>query len=70
MSTQRSDSGEFEDRAVTGAGSETDQHITGSKETGDFLTDQPPGYTPANGSSNVGINERRANREQPDENAG
>jgi len=53
---------------VTGAS--TAQHITGSPETGEFLTDQPPtATTPATGSSNAGINARRANRadDQPGE---
>lgn len=52
MSTQRDD-----------AGASADQHITGGPEEGTFLTDQPPtADTPAAGSSNQGINERRANR--------
>ena len=55
---------ERRDDVTANAGSETDQHITGSEETGTFLTDQPPAPSPATGSSNVGINERRANREE------
>lgn len=64
MSTQRTDGDDFEAETVQHAGSETDQHITGAKETGDFVTDEEPGYTPAHGSSNLGINERHANRER------
>jgi hypothetical protein len=46
-------------------GSSTDQHITGSPETGTFITDEPPtSDTPADGSSNAGINATRANRGQ------
>jgi hypothetical protein len=52
-----------EDRVVTNAAS-TDQHITGSPETGDFITDQAPtATTPAHGSSNSGINETGANKQ-------
>ena len=48
---------------VTAAGSSTDQHVTGTPETGEFLTDQAPtAGTPAHGSSNVGINDVGANR--------
>lgn len=47
------------------AGAETDQHITGSPETGEFTTDAPPtGGAEAHGSSNKGINEHRANRNE------
>ncbi|WP_250008022.1 hypothetical protein [Actinoplanes sp. M2I2] len=47
------------------AGSETDQHVTGGPETGEFTTDTPPSAdTPASGSSNAGINELRANRDE------
>ena len=52
------------------AGASTEQHITGSPETDPFPTDQPPtADTPATGSSNKGINERRANRaeDEPDQ---
>jgi len=50
-------------RADDNLGSSTEQHITGAEETGTFVTDEPPtGATPAHGSSNAGINERRANR--------
>lgn len=39
------------------AGGSTDQHITGSRETGTFLTDEPPtADTPADGSTNAGLN--------------
>jgi hypothetical protein len=43
------------------AGSSADQHITGAPETGSFLTDEPPGDTPAHGSSNVVFNEAEGN---------
>jgi hypothetical protein len=44
-------------------GASTEGHITGSDETGTFITDQPPtSETPANGSSNRGINTTGANR--------
>ncbi|WP_250035433.1 hypothetical protein [Paractinoplanes maris] len=52
------------------AGSETEQHITGSPETGEFITDAPPSAgTPASGSSNKGINDNRGNlgEGEPDE---
>ena len=48
------------------AGPSTDQHITGGPEEGTFVTDEKPGYTPANGSSNAGINETKANRQEPE----
>lgn len=39
------------------AGASTDQHVSGTAETGTFTTDQAPtGDTPAHGSSNAGIN--------------
>jgi hypothetical protein len=45
------------------AGASTDQHITGKPETGQSIVDQPPtSTTPADGSSNKGINATRANR--------
>ncbi|GAA3943963.1 hypothetical protein [Actinoplanes auranticolor] len=51
-----------EDRVVTNAAG-TDQHITGSPETGDFITDQAPtATTPAHGSSNSGVNATGANK--------
>ncbi|BCY09259.1 hypothetical protein L3i22_043470 [Actinoplanes sp. L3-i22] len=43
-------------------GGSTEQHIQGLEETGTFLTDESPGSTPANGSSNAGINQTSANR--------
>jgi hypothetical protein len=44
-------------------GASTETHITGSEETGTFLTDEPPTTTtPATGSSNLGINTTGANR--------
>jgi hypothetical protein len=49
------------------AGSETDQHITGSDETGTFQTDKAPSTnTPTGGSSNIGINKTQANRVEPE----
>jgi len=50
----------------TDAGSSTDQHITGQPETGEFPTDKEPvGDTPADGSTNAGVNETKANRQEP-----
>jgi hypothetical protein len=47
------------------AGASTDQHVTGTGEEGEFLTDRPPtSKTPANGSSNKGINTTEANKQQ------
>jgi hypothetical protein len=67
MSAEKNpDAVEHENITVENAGANGDTFITGSKETGDFQTDEPPGYTPSNGSSNVGINKLRANREQED----
>ena len=54
-------------------GSSTDQHVTGTEETGDFITDKPPtASTPATGSSNAGINASKGNHpdfdpEDPDQ---
>nr|WP_296073497.1 hypothetical protein [uncultured Actinoplanes sp.] len=54
-------------RAEDNLGSSTEQHITGSEEDGSFITDEPPtATTPAHGSSNSGVNERRANRQEPE----
>ncbi|GIF13581.1 hypothetical protein [Actinoplanes teichomyceticus] len=51
---------------VEGAG--TDQHPRGFAERGTFTTDEPPAAdTPADGSSNAGINARRANRPGADD---
>jgi hypothetical protein len=46
-------------------GSSTETHITGSDETGTFITDEAPTMTPtaAMGSSNRGINTTGANRQ-------
>jgi hypothetical protein len=49
------------------AGGSTYQHVSGPDEDGTFTTDRPPGYTPSGGSSNKGINERHANREDVEE---
>ena len=52
------------DDATVAAGPSTDQHITGSEETGRSIVDEPPtSATPADGSSNKGINDTKANRE-------
>jgi hypothetical protein len=49
------------------AGASTDQHVSGTEETGKSIVDQPPtSETPADGSSNKGINDLKANRPQPD----
>jgi len=49
-------------------GASTEQHISGLDEEGTFLTDEPPtSKTPANGSSNAGINQRKANRQEPEQ---
>jgi hypothetical protein len=56
--------GGFDDKA----GAATDQHITGHDEDGSFITDEAPtDKTPSHGSSNLGINKRRANREITEE---
>jgi hypothetical protein len=53
------------------AGSSSDQHITGTAETGSFTTDETPTRTPAHGSGNAGVNKTGANRiDLPDEDAG
>ncbi len=45
-----------EEKDIPGAGSSTDQHVSGAAETGTFTTDQAPtGDTPAHGSSDTGI---------------
>lgn len=52
-----------EQQPVQDAGSSTDQQITGTRETGEFITDKPPtATTPATGSGNAGINRTGANR--------
>jgi hypothetical protein len=49
------------------AGSLADQYVTGTEETGDFITDkEPTADTPADGSSNAGINATHANRVDDD----
>ncbi|XVV10619.1 hypothetical protein ACQP2X_38120 [Actinoplanes sp. CA-131856] len=49
----------------TAGGASTDQHVTGVEETGEFTTDKPPtDTTPADGSTNVGVNETKANAQQ------
>jgi len=60
--------GDEPDAGVTDAGASTDQHVTDAPETGTFTTDEPPrSDTPADGSSNVGVNETRANRRARDD---
>jgi hypothetical protein len=55
--------GANEDHVVANAGSSTDQHVTGTPETGTFITDEAPtADTPVHGSSNAGVNETGANR--------
>jgi hypothetical protein len=49
------------------AGSSTDQYVTGRPEEGAFLTDRAPtADTPADGSTNAGVNATRANRPNTD----
>jgi hypothetical protein len=61
MSDERTGTG-----TSTDAGASTDQHITGQAETGQFQTDKEPAAdTPADGSTNAGINETEANRQEP-----
>ncbi len=61
-------SGGGEDDVTVNAGSETDQHVTGSPETGTFITDEAPtADTPAHGSSNAVFNAARGNRVDPDD---
>jgi hypothetical protein len=51
------------EKDVPNAGASTDQHVSGAAETGTFTTDQAPtGDTPADGSTNAGINANHANR--------
>jgi hypothetical protein len=55
--TSRAQAGRGEDDVIPDAGSGSDQHITGSTETGDFITDKEPAAdTPAHGSGNTGVN--------------
>ncbi|GIM93275.1 hypothetical protein [Paractinoplanes toevensis] len=62
-----SDQVEHENIVMENAGAHGDTFITGSKETGKFQTDEPPtSETPANGSSNAGINKLHGNREKDD----
>jgi hypothetical protein len=69
--TSSEHTGAGEDDSAAGFGSSTEQHITGSAETGTFITDEPPtGDTPAHGSNNAGINATGANRVQEADRAG
>ena len=62
MTKTQKDTGD--DGFRSSAGPSTDQNITGDPETGEFTTDKPPTTTtPANGSSNIGINTRHGNRD-------
>jgi hypothetical protein len=55
--------GSGDDEILADAGASTDQHVTGGPETGTFITDQEPtADTPADGSTNAGINATKANR--------
>ena len=55
------------DEKIDNAGPSTDQHITMGTEEGTFQTDRAPSSgTQADGSSNAGINERKANLEKQD----
>ena len=57
---------EFEDREIVRNAASTDQHVTGSDETGEFITDRAPtADTPADGSSNAGINRTGGNLQDP-----
>jgi hypothetical protein len=70
MSTSADEGAGTEDFPAS-TGSSTDQHITGSPETGTFITDKAPaGDTPAHGSSNAGINATGANRPGHSDDAG
>ena len=54
---------ERHDDVTESAGPSTDQHVTGSPETGESIVDRPPtGSTPSHGSGNKGVNTTRANR--------
>ena len=49
--------------STANAGSNADQHVTGTDETGEFATgDEATGRTPSHGSSNAGVNQTKANR--------
>src|SRR4051812_13233925 len=68
MSSSAESSGSEQD-LIPGAGSHTDQYVTGTQETGTFITDEEPtADTPAHGSSNAGMNAIAANRtDSPDD---
>ncbi|WP_433796068.1 hypothetical protein [Actinoplanes sp. CA-252034] len=53
----------------TGAGSSTDQHVTGADETEDMPVDaEPTAATPSHGSSNAEFNAARSDApSEPDE---
>jgi hypothetical protein len=70
-STSNADVGAGKDDFPEGAGSSTEQHVTGAEETGTFITDQAPtADTPADGSTNVGINAADDNRRHGSRTAG
>jgi hypothetical protein len=61
--TSSAQAGAGEDDVTVDAGNSTDVHVTGTPETSTFVTDEPPtADTPADGSSNAGVNETGANR--------
>jgi hypothetical protein len=61
--TSSADEGAGRENFPAGVGGSTEQHITGSDETGTFTTDKAPtADTPADGSTNAGINSTGANR--------
>jgi len=68
-----SNSGEVDpdqEKVIPEAGSSTDQYVSGAAETGTFTTDETPtADTPADGSTNAGINATGANRQQDAERA-
>jgi hypothetical protein len=55
-----------EDGFTPGAGSSSDQNVTGEPETGTFTTDEAPtGDTPVHGSSNVGLPDQEPGEGSP-----
>ena len=63
MSSNDARTGAGQDDYPESRGSSTGQHITGAPEPGTFAEDEPPtAGTPADGSSNAGINQTGANR--------
>ena len=63
-STSRENAGD--DGYTPGAGSSSDQNVTGEPETGTFQTDTAPtADTPAHGSSNAGLNAPESAEDAP-----